>query len=86
MRRRKQKNCSPGHPQTQGGVERFHQTQKRYLAARTLPELQKQLDQLREHYNENRPHRARDRSTPANASSPSPTTPPSPSSTSTPAT
>lgn len=66
-----QKNGSPGHPQTQGKIERFHQTQKRYLAAlpaaRTLPELQQQLDRLREHYNERRPHRARDRSTPGHA-------------------
>ncbi|GAA1003833.1 IS481 family transposase [Nocardiopsis tropica] len=67
----KQKNGSPGHPQTQGKTERFHQTQKRYLAAqpaaRNLPELQKQLDDLREHYNEKRPHRARDRTTPGTA-------------------
>ena len=29
----RQKNGSPGHPQTQGKIERFHQTQKRWLAA-----------------------------------------------------
>lgn len=67
----RQKNGSPGHPQPQGKVERFHQTQKRYLAAQppahTIDELQKQLDQLREHYNENRPHRARERTTPGTA-------------------
>jgi transposase InsO family protein len=67
----KQKNGKPGHPQTQGKIERFHQTQKRYLAAlpaaRTLPELQQQLDLLREHYNERRPHRARNRTTPGAA-------------------
>src|SRR5919201_2649771 len=66
-----QKNGSPGHPQTQGKIERFHQTQKRWLAARpparTLPELQRQLDQFREHYNEHRPHRALDRRTPGDA-------------------
>ncbi len=66
-----QKNGSPGHPQTQGKIERFHQTQKRYLAAqppaRTPSDLQKQLDQLREHYNEQRPHRARQRTTPGAA-------------------
>ncbi|MFX3758319.1 integrase core domain-containing protein, partial [Streptococcus suis] len=43
-----QKNGSPGHPQTQGKIERFHQTQKRWLghqpAALTIVELQSQLD------------------------------------------
>ncbi len=66
-----QKNGSPGHPQTQGKIERFHQTLKRYLAAqppaRTKIELQAQLDTFREHYNEHRPHRARDRMTPGHA-------------------
>ena len=66
----KQKNGSPGHPQTQGKIERFHQTLKRFLAAQpaaaTLHELQRQLDRFREHYNEHRPHRARDRTTPRN--------------------
>jgi transposase InsO family protein len=64
----KQKNGSPGHPQTQGKIERFHQTLKRWLAARpaaaTIPELQHQLDQFRTHYNEHRPHRSNDRATP----------------------
>ena len=67
----KQKNGSPGHPQTQGKIERFHQTLKRFLAAQpaaaTLHELQRQLDRFREHYNEHRPHRARDRTTPGTA-------------------
>lgn len=67
----RQKNGSPGHPQTQGKIERFHQTQKRWLAARpparTLGELQAQLDHHREHYNEQRPHRALDRATPGHA-------------------
>ncbi len=66
-----QKNGSPGHPQTQGKIERFHQTQKRWLAARprarTLVELQQQLDEFRGHYNEQRPHRALDRLTPGHA-------------------
>jgi transposase InsO family protein len=66
-----QKNGSPGHPQTQGKVERFHQTLQRWLRsrppARTLGELQGQLDELREHYNERRPHRALGRATPGNA-------------------
>ena len=67
----KQKNGSPGHPQTQGKIERFHQTLKRFLTAQpppqTLAELQNQLDRFRDHYNEHRPHRARDRSTPGTA-------------------
>ena len=67
----RQKNGSPGHPQTQGKIERFHQTQKRWLAARPTPrttiELQRQLDEFRENYNEHRPHRALDRATPAHA-------------------
>jgi transposase InsO family protein len=67
----RQKNGSPGHPQTQGKTERFHQTLQRWLAvrptARTLAELQQQLDQFREHYNERRPHRALQRRTPGQA-------------------
>ena len=65
----RQKNGSPGHPQTQGKIERFHQTLQRWLAARpparSIAELQRQLDQFREHYNERRPHRALDRTPPA---------------------
>ena len=49
-------------PQTCGKVERFHQTQKRYLArqapARSLAHLQLQLDTFRAYYNQQRPHRA----------------------------
>jgi transposase InsO family protein len=64
----RQKNGSPGHPQTQGKTERFHQTQQRWLRARphaqTLVELQRQLDEFRQHYNQQRPHRALDRRTP----------------------
>ena len=67
----RQKNGSPGHPQTQGKTERFHQTLQRWLAARprarAIPELQRQLDEFREHYNEKRPHRALDRRTPGDA-------------------
>lgn len=66
-----QKNGSPGHPQTQGKIERFHQTQKRWLGARPAPrtvaELQRQLDQFRVYYNEKRPHRALARRTPQHA-------------------
>jgi transposase InsO family protein len=67
----RQKNGSPGHPQTQGKIERFHQTLKRWLerqpAARTLDELQAQLDAFREVYDEQRPHRAIGRATPGEA-------------------
>ncbi len=67
----RQKNGSPWHPQTQGKVERFHQTLQRRLNARppaaSIRELQKQLDQFRDYYNEKRPHRALDRRTPADA-------------------
>jgi len=67
----RQKNGSPGHPQTQGKIERFHQTLKRWLGARptarTVAELQHQLDQFRDYYNENRPHRALNRNTPGQA-------------------
>ena len=75
-----QKNGAPGHPQTQGKIERFHQTQKRWLAARpaarTLPELQDQLDAFRAHYNEHRPHRALQRRTPGDAYRATPKTAP----------
>jgi transposase InsO family protein len=67
----RQKNGSPGHPQTQGKTERFHQTLQRWLRARppasSTAQLQRQLDQFREHYNEQRPHRALHRRTPADA-------------------
>jgi transposase InsO family protein len=66
-----QKNGHANHPQTQGKVERFHQTQKQWLAqqppADTVGELQAQLDRYREIYNSQRPHRALDRTTPAKA-------------------
>jgi transposase InsO family protein len=59
----------PYHPQTCGKVERFHQTQQRWLTAQptpeTLPELQEQLDRFRDTYNNQRPHRALGRRTPA---------------------
>jgi transposase InsO family protein len=67
----RQKNGAPGHPQTQGKIERFHQTLKRWLgqqpAARTLAELQAQLDAFRIAYDEQRPHRAIGRATPGEA-------------------
>lgn len=55
-----QKNGAPGHPQTQGKIERFHQTLKRWLSSKPTPteltELQELLDQFRTWYNTNRPH------------------------------
>lgn len=61
----------PRHPQTCGKVERFHQTQKKWLAAQppapTLADLQRQLDRFRRYYNTVRPHRAIARQTPATA-------------------
>lgn len=63
-----QKNSAPNHPQTQGKIERFHQTLKRHRATRrpahNLHELNTQLDTFRDYYNEQRPHRALNRRTP----------------------
>jgi transposase InsO family protein len=62
-------HCRPYHPQTCGKVERFHQTLKKWLVhqprARTLRQLQRQLDTFRSYYNQRRPHRALGRTTPA---------------------
>ena len=66
----RQKNGTPGHPQTQGKVERFHRTLKRWLGqqpAYDLAALQAQLDAFRLAYNEHRPHRAVGRITPGEA-------------------
>jgi transposase InsO family protein len=53
---------TPGHPQTCGKIERFHQTLKKWLRvrplARTPGELQHQLDEFIGFYNHDRPHRA----------------------------
>ncbi len=57
-----QKNGHPGHPQTQGKIERFHQTLKRWLTPRprptTLAALQNLLDHFTVVYNTERSHRA----------------------------
>ena len=58
-----QKNGKPNHPQTQGKVERFQQTLKKWLRAQlrqpaTLAELQTLLDEFVEVYNHRRPHRS----------------------------
>ena len=64
-----QKNGRPNHPQTQGKVERFQQTLKKWLRAQplapALPDLQTQLDTFTEVYNHQRPHRALGNRTPA---------------------
>jgi transposase InsO family protein len=59
----------PYHPQTCGKIERFHQTQKRGLAAQdpaeTIEDLQPQLNVFRGIYNHHRPHRGIGRRIPA---------------------
>ena len=65
------KHSRPYHPQTCGKVERFHQTLKKFLAkqqpAITKKQLQRQLDRFTAYYNDQRPHRAIVRRTPAEA-------------------
>ncbi len=57
------KHGKPYHPQTQGKVERYHQTLKKWLrkqpAATSIEELQRQIDGFVLYYNEQRPHQAR---------------------------
>ena len=57
------KHGKPYHPQTQGKVERYHQTLKKWLAKKpactTVAELQTQIDRFVHVYNEERPHTAR---------------------------
>jgi transposase InsO family protein len=61
----------PYHPQTCGKAERFHQTLKRWLSHQrpvaSIGRLQRQLDTFRAYYNDERPHRALRRRTPAEA-------------------
>ena len=58
-----QKNGRPNHPTTQGKVERFQQTLKKWLRAQpsqpaTIAELQNLLDVFVDYYNHRRPHRS----------------------------
>ena len=66
-----QKNSAPNHPTTCGKVERFQQTLKKWLTARTpandLNELQALLNEFVDTYNNHRPHRSLGRTTPAAA-------------------
>lgn len=65
------RHSRPYHPQTCGKVEQFHQTLKKWLThqprARTLRQIQAQLDTFRTYYNTIRPHRAVHRRTPQQA-------------------
>ena len=59
----RQKNGQPNHPQTQGKVERFQQTLKKWLTAQpaqpdSITALQTLLDRFVELYNQHRPHRS----------------------------
>jgi transposase InsO family protein len=68
-----QKNSRPNHPTTCGKVERFQQTMKNWLRAKTvqpatLEQLQALLDAFVDQYNQHRPHRSLEhRATPATA-------------------
>ena len=58
-----QKNGQPNHPQTQGKVERFQQTMKKWLRTQlvqpaTIAELQALIDAFTAIYNSQRPHRS----------------------------
>ncbi len=57
------KHGKPYHPQTQGKVERYHQTLKKWLRKQpevaSIEELQSQIDGFVRYYNEVRPHQAR---------------------------
>ena len=66
-----QKNGRPNHPTTQGKVERFQQTMKKWLRSQpdqptTIDDLQALLDAFVTEYNDHRPHRSLEhRATPA---------------------
>jgi transposase InsO family protein len=68
-----QKNGKPNHPQTQGKVERFQQTLKKWLRAQapqpaTIAQLQALLGTFTDEYNHRRPHKSlARRATPATA-------------------
>ncbi|MDE0702028.1 MAG: integrase core domain-containing protein [Acidimicrobiaceae bacterium] len=63
-----QKHSRPNHPTTCGKVERFQQTLKKWLTAQTpaanLNQLQNQLNNFTDTYNNHRPHRSLNRAVP----------------------
>jgi transposase InsO family protein len=65
------KHGKPYHPQTQGKIERFHKTLKRWLTkqptADTITDLQTPIDRFTHYYNTIRPHSARGMITPHQA-------------------
>jgi transposase InsO family protein len=69
----RQKNGKPNHPHSQGKVERFQQTLKKWLTAQqpqpaSLTRLQALLDEFTAYYNTQRPHKSLPgRATPATA-------------------
>lgn len=66
-----QKNGRPGKPTTQGKIERFHSTLKKWLQAQPpaliIEDLQRQLQDFQTMYNTKRKHRAISRRTPHQA-------------------
>lgn len=72
----------PFHPQTTGKVERFQQTLKKWLRreplARSMAQLQHQLDEFCRIYNHERPHQGIGRVTPFSRWNASPATQPTP--------
>ncbi len=68
-------NGAPAHPQTQGKVERFHQTLKDWIedqgGAKDIGHLQRLVDEFRRHYNVERPNQAIGDLTPAERYRPS---------------
>ena len=62
------KHSRPYHPQTCGKIERFHQTLKKFLTkqppAANIAQLQANIDWFIDYYNNQRPHRAKNRRTP----------------------
>jgi transposase InsO family protein len=72
----------PFHPQGNGKIERFHQTVQKWLTrqprARTVEELQAQLEAFRVIYNTQRPHRAIGRRFPADVWAQAPKSGPAP--------
>jgi len=65
----------PYHPQTQGKIERFHRTMKyeflNHNQFRDIDDIQKQMEQWRIKYNQERPHLALGSKTPAEVYTPS---------------